>query len=42
MIIALHILKVFRIVKITRLSGPADADCPVLVIVVEDVKNEQK
>lgn len=36
--ILLRILKVFHIVKITRLPGPVDADCPVLVI-VEDVKN---
>lgn len=37
--ILLRILKVFNIVKVTRLPGPVDADRPVLVI-VEDVKND--
>lgn len=36
--ILLRVLKVWKIVKITRLPGPADAERPVLVI-VEDVKN---
>jgi hypothetical protein len=33
--ILLRILKVFHIVKVTRLPGPIDAEAPVLVIVKE-------
>ncbi len=36
--VLLRILKVFHIVKVTRLPGPVDAERPVLVI-VEDVSN---
>lgn len=38
--ILLRVLKVWQIVKVTRLPVPVDADRPVLVI-VEDVKNEK-
>ncbi len=38
--ILLRILKVLRVVKITRLPGPVGADRPVLVI-VEDLQNER-
>jgi len=33
--ILLRVLKVFHIVKVTRLPGPIDADAQVLVIVQE-------
>jgi len=36
--ILLRVLKVFRIVKVTRLPAPKDAEAPVLVI-VKDVSN---